>query len=328
MDKLKRYLIKGISFLMVVIILVATPLSDYADTQGIGRSHAMGAVVPYVAGGALIALMGLSLGVAINESQADSMYNEYYGYSVANNETEAVTVLDKIKEGAIEILLVPALFNSFANFLEKVKGLDLDSGVASTFVGAYPCVIDTLSSVPYTESFESYLSSLNRIGDVFVTWSSSDYYDSGIYYIHSAKYLESVVTSAQGYSYHAYYRVYDSNGYSTYYKGFDVEGEPTGYHRSMDKTACWFDSSANSWVLSSSPSSYQYLGNDVLTTEYIKTLVPIYKTNYLGLADAGSMSYSLIASYLDNTVISATSYGSYDQKNIDTLVNATVTSTL
>ena len=291
MDKLKRYLIKGISFLMVVIILVATPLSDYADTQGIGRSHAA-SVIPYVAGGALITLIGLSLGVVINESQADSMYNEYYGYSVANNETEAVTVLDKIKEGAIEILLIPALFNSFASFLENAKRLDLDSGFQSqTYVsGSRHHRPSAMAQNAYVQSLIDYLPTYNEnLWNNAVCIESVGNNKFYVYYITNLNTWTSPIISIYEY-FSSYYGSYTLNAV-----GFSSEGLAGIYDSSPSYNYTkymGFQYKDTGWSYFGGGSKYttsQSQGG-IFNSDEFYTLKPIYKTNFTAPFTSGTLS--------------------------------------
>ena len=328
MDKIKKYLIRGISIIMVAIVLVVSPASDYLDTQGIGETHAA-AVFPYIAGGALITLMGLSLGVAINESQADSMYNEYYDYSVANNETEAVTVLDKIKEGAIEILLIPALFNSFANFLERQKGIDLDSCLATT---VYSSGAIRNTSLANNSQYSAYLNS-------FLNWypdaehSISNFAEC----VYALKFYPS---SNQMRAYYipflsdwnvptiTFYQHSEGSSYILGACGFTSEGILSNYYKVNNyryaSQYALFDYTSSGWVHSSTTKSNDSFNH--LIDEFMYFLEPIYNTD-LDSYGYTSGTLSDFLSHVKSDTEYAKSYGSYDQKNIDTLVNATVTST-
>lgn len=155
MDKLKKYGIKSIAFVMAVLFLVMTPLSDYADTQGIGDTHASAGTAILTAG-AVVSLGLLAYNVVVPEENEIAIVNDVLNH-IGNHFSSTAEDIAKLKAGAVQWVFNATFLEGVKHYLEsKIGNLDTPQTVGVS--GSGRLYFDTL---PISETRKAKLKALN-----------------------------------------------------------------------------------------------------------------------------------------------------------------------
>lgn len=300
MINLKKHFIKAVSIVMIAVIAIMTPLSDYADTHGIGETHAVApAVIP------LAKLFGVIAGAYGIYVAADKLAEEtdLWENWTATNDTEAHKSIQDIKLGVASYIVKRQLMKSVANYLGSKVNENVDiitTGAKSSY--------NTLPDSAYTDSFiEYYDNTLASTYEhpLFIYFKENSLHSSGEYYVF---YLNPSYSyhPASGYNYATVTNAYNdpnvedivfyclnglepSYGFTLGLGAFDKFGLPlyslynystsSTYNKDFLVVGDSYVYTSNGWRnYTANRASTTFISYNDLDNGYIKSIEPFYRT--------------------------------------------------
>ena len=180
MEILKKNYVRVLAVMLAVVITVSTPISDFADTQGIGQTDAAAATTLITVAKLFGAIAG-AYGIYVAADNLADWADEWVTWTSTRN-SEAYKDLQAITQGVATYVITKSLIKSVADFLKTKTAPSAVYTVAGLPYGLY--VSDsTLPDNAYTESFYNDVidGSMSTSCPILIRWDYDETYSSGIY---------------------------------------------------------------------------------------------------------------------------------------------------
>lgn len=180
MEILKKNYVRVIAVLLAVVISVSTPISDFADTQGIHETEAAG-VTTLITVAKLFGAIAGAYGIYVATDNLADLADEWVTWTSTRN-SEAYNHLQAIKQGVVSYILNRALIKSVADFLKTKTAPSAYYTVNDAPYGIYESDF-TLPDNAYSDSFYENVieGSMSTSEPLMVRWNYDETYSSGIY---------------------------------------------------------------------------------------------------------------------------------------------------
>ena len=343
MEILKKNYVRIIAVMLAVVITVSTPISDFADTQGIGQTDAAAATTLITVAKLFGAIAG-AYGIYVAADNLADWADEWVTWTSTRN-SEAYKDLQAITQGVATYVMTKSLIKSVADFLKTKTAPSAYYTVNGEYYGALDSDFTLDYESPYIDSFFDDVvygvSSDVRI-PVYVQWTPHSTYSSGLYtfyYIQCSSdfWKQNWVNNEEAYDYCVHIPTVNNAGKLAFSENicisiFDEAGLPIAFRRcenisdyTLIRMGYHYDGSLG-WVASSKDVKYNIHDVSTFETGYYAFINPVYVTS-LDRNDTGASAFDIV----DNTIrvksvnVDYSVHGNNALDNTDALTGAEVT---